>query len=101
MNFKKFRDIGDSEPRAWIASVGTKFTTEEYDEDELPVPYCDEEEEEDEEDEELVEENETETETETESVSSVSTNPLKRSFRRSTPTTVSIVLQEEYDFRDE
>jgi hypothetical protein len=99
MNFKKFRDIGDSEPRAWIASVGTKFTAEEDDEDELPVPYCDEEVEEESEDEELVEENETETETD--SVSSVSTNPLKRCFRRSTPTTVSIVLQEELDFREE
>ena len=29
MNFKKFNSIGDSEPRAWSQSIGTKFGKEE------------------------------------------------------------------------
>ena len=90
MNFKRFNDIGDCEPRAWNRGVpGTRFAEDDEDEDdEIPVPYCDEfEEEESEEDEEV------ETETETDSVTS-SGKPVKRLL-------VSIVLQEESDFMAE
>ena len=91
MNFKRFNDIGDSEPRAWNkVTPGTKFATEDEDEDdEIPVPYCDE----FEEDEESEEENEEEdTETETDSVTS-SGRPVKRVLKN-----ISLVLQEESDF---
>ena len=103
MGFKNFDDIGDAEPRAWSQSVGTKFGKEEDEEDdEIPVPYCDEfdEDEEDEEEDEAIEETETETETETESIGSTkSKNPLKRT-RHSTASALvfSVVLQEESDF---
>ena len=97
MNFKKFNSIGDSEPRAWSQSIGTKFGKEEDDEDELPVPYCDESEEEEESEEETV----TETETDTDSVGSKkSKNPLKRT-RQTTVSVISVVLQEELDFMTE
>ena len=101
MNFNK---IGNSEPRAWSQTMGTKFRKDEEDEDEIPVPYCDEfddeseesEEEEEEEEEETV--TETETETDTESTGSKkSKNPLKR-IRCPVQNTVFIVLQEELDF---
>ena len=103
MNFKKFNSIGDSEPRAWSQSIGTKFGKEEDDEDELPVPYCDEfdedsesEEEEEEEEEETV--TETETETDTESTGSKkSKNPIKRA-RCPVQNTVFVILKEELDF---
>ena len=90
MNFKRFNDIGDSEPRAWNKVTGTKFAQEEDDDDdEIPVPYCDE----FEDDEESEEENEEEdTETETDSVTS-SGRPVKRVLKN-----ISLVLQEESDF---
>jgi hypothetical protein len=104
MNFKKFDSIGDSEPRAWSQSIGTKFGKEEDDEDEVPVPYCDESDEEEEsEDEESEDEEETvtETETDTDSVGSKkSKNPLKRT-RQTTVSVISVVLQEELDFMAE
>ena len=78
MNFKKFNDIGNSEPRASgfgrrSSSVSTRFEADEEDVDEIPVPYCDEfeEDEEDTEEEDTEETDETETETETESITSV------------------------------
>jgi len=103
MNFKKFNQIGNSEPRAWntiSGNTGTKFGDDE-DEDEVPVPYCDEfddeesEEEEEEDEEETV--TETETETDTDSVGSKKKCPLKRT-RCMVPNTVFVVLQEELDF---
>jgi len=104
MNFKKFRDIGDSEPRAWNPSVGTRFNPDDDEDDnEIPVPYEDsdvEEEEEEVDDEEILEENETETETE--SVGSVTSGPVKRLVRRNlVSAAVCVVLQEELDFKDE
>jgi hypothetical protein len=100
MNFKKFNDIGDSEPRGWSSSVGTKFTNEDEDEDELAVPYCDEFEDEEEEtdEEELLDENETETETE--SIDS-RRGALKRNSKRGGVPLECIVLQEEVDFKEE
>lgn len=94
MNFKRFNDIGDCEPRAWNKSApGTRFALEDDEEDyEIPVPYCDEFEEEESE-EENEQEYEVDTETETDSVTS-SGKPVKRVF-------VSIVLQEESDFMTE
>jgi hypothetical protein len=94
MNFKRFNDIGDCEPRAWNKSApGTRFALEDDEEDyEIPVPYCDEFEEEESE-EENEQEDEVDTETETDSVTS-SGKPVKRVF-------VSIVLQEESDFMTE
>jgi hypothetical protein len=104
MNFKKFRDIGDSEPRAWNASIGTRFNADDDEDDnEIPVPYDEDEEvvtddDEEEEGDELIEENETETETE-----SVGSNPVKRYIRRggAAVSVACIVLQEELDFREE
>ena len=87
MNFKKFNDIGDCEPRAWNKIVaGTRFQSDDED-DEVPVPYCDEFE-----DEESSEEEEEDTETETDSISSTG-KPVKRCLKN-----ISIVLQEETDF---
>jgi len=101
MNLKKFRDIGDSEPKAWNASVGTRFTTEDDEDDELPVPYDDDEESDMETDEEEITE-ENETETETESIGSAASGPIKRLVRRNLVTAaVCIVLQEELDFKEE
>ena len=111
MNFKKFDTIGDSEPRAWSQSIGTKFGKDDEDEDEIPVPYCDESEEEEESDEEDEEEEyevtetetETETETDTDSVGSkksIKKNPLKRT-RKIVTNTIFVVLQEELDFMEE
>jgi hypothetical protein len=91
MNFKRIHDIGN-EPRAWNKNVGTKFTVDE-DDDEIPVPYCDEFDEDgdvSESDEEIEEE---ETETETDSVTSVT----KRAIR----VPIGPVLQEETDFMPE
>jgi hypothetical protein len=93
MNFKKFKNIGDSEPRAWdtVMSKGTKFTEEDCEDDEVPAPYCDEFEDDDvcsEEETEETEETEEETETETESVSS----------RRKVSSKGHQVLHEETDF---
>jgi hypothetical protein len=102
MNFKKFRDIGDSEPRAWNPSVGTRFNPDDDEDDnEIPVPYDDEDEDiETDEEDELLEENETETETE--SVGSVTSGPVKRLVRRNlVSAAVCVVLQEELDFKDE
>ena len=104
MNFKKFNQIGNSEPRAWNTlsggNTGTKFGKDEDDEDEVPVPYCDEfdddDEEEEESEEETVTETETETETDTDSVGSKK-NPLKRTIKPII-NTVFVVLQEELDF---
>jgi hypothetical protein len=93
MNFKRFSDIGDGEPRAWNKGVpGTRFAIEDDDYDEIPVPYCDEFEEEESE-EENEQEDEVDTETETDSVTS-SGKPVKRLL-------VSVVLQEESDFMAE
>ena len=104
MNFKKFNDIGDSEPRAWShASIGTKFG-EEDEEDELPVPYCDEFEDEESESgtDEEIEEVETETETETESITSVDSSKKKRTCRQKQPIIIcQVALQEEADFMQE
>jgi hypothetical protein len=102
MNFKKFRDIGDSEPSAWNPSVGTRFNPDDDEDDnEIPVPYDDEDEDiETDEEDELLEENETETETE--SVGSVTSGPVKRLVRRNlVSAAVCVVLQEELDFKDE
>jgi hypothetical protein len=94
MNFKKFNDIGDCEPRAWNKNVsGTKFSIDDDDDDEIPVPYCDDFDEDSEEEVDEEEVDETETETETDSVTS-SGKPVKRGF-------VSVVLQEESDFMAE
>ena len=96
MNFKKFRNIGDSEPRAWNAAVGTKFSAADEEDDELAAPYCDEfdddEESDIDSDDEIIDETETETETD-------STGTLKRRKLGLIPTCV--VLQEEEDFMDE
>ena len=92
MNFKRFNDIGDCEPRAWNKGVpGTKFAEDDED-DEIPVPYCDEFEEEESE-EENDQDDEVETETETDSVTS--------SGRCTKRVLVSVVLQEESDFMAE
>jgi hypothetical protein len=91
MNFKKFNDIGDSEPKAWKRGVGTKFETDDFEDDEIPVPYCDESDEETEDDDEY-EDLEVDTETETESVTSI-TKKIK--FFSSN------VLHEENDFKPE
>ena len=101
MNFKKFRDIGDSEPRAWNPSVGTLFNPDDDEDDnEIPVPYDEDEDIETDEEDELLEENETETETE--SVGSVTSGPVKRLVRRNlVSAAVCVVLQEELDFKDE
>ena len=104
MNFKNFDDIGDSEPRAWSQSIGTKFGKDDEDEDEIPVPYCDESDEESSSSEEDLEDEvtETETETETESVGSTKKkNPLKRTRQIATAAVFSVVLQEEFDFMTE
>ena len=95
MNFKRFNDIGDSEPRAWNRDTpGTKFTVEEDEDDyEIPVPYCDEFE--DEESEDDSEDEVEDTETETDSVTS-SGKPVKRALKN-----ISLVLQEESDFMKE
>ena len=94
MNFKRFNDIGDCEPRAWNKCVsGTKFSIDEDDDDEIPVPYCDEFE--DEESEEDSEDEVEDTETETDSVTS-SGKPVKKALKN-----ISIVLQEESDFMKE
>jgi len=92
MNFKRFSDIGDGEPRAWNRGVpGTRFAADDDDDDEIPVPYCDEfDEEESEAESEQEDDAEADTETETDSVTS-SGKPVKRIL-------VSIVLQEESDF---
>jgi hypothetical protein len=102
MNFKKFRDIGDSEPKAWNASVGTRFNVDSDEEDDLPVPYDDDVGSDVDTDDEETLEDENETETETESVGSV--GPIKRLVVRrrvDTTATVCVVLQEELDFMEE
>lgn len=101
MNFKNFDDIGDSEPRAWSQSIGTKFgKDEDEDDDEVPVPYCDEfDDESSDEDPVDEEEEDAETETETESVGSTKKNPLKR--KQVLVGTLNTVLQEELDFMAE
>lgn len=98
LNFKKFSDIGNSEPRAWKMTVGTKFVSggDDYDDGD-PVPYCDEfglTDDESTSDDEDEPEQEQETETETDSVTSVG-KPLKRVMQ------FSHVLQEESDFMPE
>ena len=92
MNFKRFNDIGDCEPRAWNRGVpGTRFADDDDEEDdEIPVPYCDEFD-----DEESEEDEEVETETETDSVTS-SGKPVKKALKN-----ISLVLQEESDFMAE
>jgi hypothetical protein len=92
MNFKQFRDIGDSEPRGWKKPLGSRFGVEEDDDDEVPVPYCDEfdEFESDAESEPDVD-IDSETETETESITS--TKKLKF--------VASNILNEENDFKIE
>ena len=91
MNFKKFNEIGDSEPRAWKRGVGSRFDTDDEEDDEIPVPYCDDFEEDD--DTEVVEdEAEAETETDTESISSVITSKKMKFF-------TSNILHEEFDFK--
>jgi hypothetical protein len=104
MTFKNFDDIGDSEPRAWGgSSMGTKLGKDEDDDDEIPVPYCDEFEEEFESEEEDEDEpvTENDTETDTESVGSLKLkNPLKRN-NKSTAAAFTVVLQEEVDFMEE
>jgi hypothetical protein len=101
MSFKKFRDIGDSEPKAWNASVGTRFNVDSDEEDDLPVPYDDDVGSDVDTDDEEILEDENETETETESVGSV--GPIKRIVvrRRGDAATVCVVLQEELDFMEE
>jgi hypothetical protein len=90
MNFKRFEDIGDCEPRAWNRGVpGTKFSADDDDDDEIPVPYCDEFEDESEDENEQEDENDTETETDSVTSSGRSKKVLKN---------ISVVLQEEYDF---
>jgi hypothetical protein len=90
MNFKRFNDIGDSEPRAWKRALGTRFDTDDED-DEIPVPYCDEFEEDVDVESDQEVDAEADTETETESI----TSTTKR-FKFCT----SNVLHEEVDFRD-
>jgi hypothetical protein len=90
MNFKKFNDIGDSEPRAWKRGVGSRFETDDEEDDEIPVPYCDDFEDEEEEPEAV--EDEVETETDTESISSVITSKKMKFFS-------SNILHEEFDFK--
>ena len=105
MNFKKFRDIGDSEPKAWNASVGTRFNVDSDEEDDLPVPYDDDQGSDvdtDEDDE--IEENETETETESINSTASGTFPVKRLVVRrgmNDTAAVCVVLQEELDFMEE
>jgi len=98
MNFKKFNNIGDSDPRPWNRSVGTRF--DEGEDDEIPVPYCDEFDEEEDVDEEPEDEIEAdETETETESITSVGSK--KNQKKNIKQTICSIILQEETDFMPE
>lgn len=100
MNFKKFNQIGNSEPRAWntiSGNTGTKFGDDE-DEDEVPVPYCDEFDDEESEEEEEEEETVTETETETDTDSVGSKKCRLKRTRCMVPNTVFVVLQEELDF---
>jgi hypothetical protein len=96
MNFKKFNDIGDSEPRAWKPSFGTRFDSEDDECDEVPGPYCDDCDDiggtESDTDDDC---DDAETETETDSVKS---NPLKRIIKKIVTTSV---LQEEFDFLPE
>jgi hypothetical protein len=96
MNFKRFNDIGDCEPRAWNRSApGTRFAVDDDDDDdEIPVPYCDDFDDEESE-EEQEHEDEVDTETETDSVAS-SGVPVKRMMKN-----ISVVLQEESDFMKE
>ena len=109
MNFKRFNDIGNSEPRASgfnrrSSSISTRFDAEEEEVDEIPVPYCDEFEEDEEDDTEEEEENEeNETETETESITSIDSkkNPLKRNNKKTVVQVCTIVLKEEFDFMPE
>ncbi len=96
MNFKKFNDIGDSEPRAWKPSMGTKFDSEEDECDEVPGPYCEDCDDISSTDSETDDEcEEADTETETDSVKST---PLKRIQKK---IITSSVLQEENDFLPE
>lgn len=92
MNFKKFNDIGDSEPRAWKRGVGSRFDTDDEEDDEIPVPYCDDFEEEEEDTEVVEDDAEAETETDTESISSVITSKKMKFF-------TSNILHEEFDFK--
>lgn len=93
MNFKRFSAIGDCEPRAWNKGVpGTRF--DDYEDDEVPVPYCDDFDDESRDGDAEDGECEEDTETETDSVSSCSGKPVKR-------VCVSLVLQEESDFMSE
>ena len=113
MNFKKFNDIGNSEPRAWnrSSSVGTRIGTADEEDDEVPAPYCDEFDEdtaeEDTEEEDTEEEMEDpEVETETESISSVGSkkNVSKRNKKAlaiQQQQISTIILQEEFDFMQE
>ena len=102
MNYKKFRDIGDSEPRPWnVATPGTKFKDEDDEDDEIVAPYCDDFDDDTESEDEEVEECdvlETETETDADSVGSVRT---KRARKGMNVPLVCIVLHEETDFMEE
>jgi len=109
MNFKKFNDIGNSEPKAWnrSSSAGTRIVIAD-EEDEVPVPYCDEFDEDTEEDtEEEEEEEDPEIETETESISSAGSkkNIAKRGGKKALAIQQkqisTIILQEEFDFMQE
>jgi hypothetical protein len=92
MNFRRFNDIGDGEPKAWKPSLGTRFDTDDDECDEVPGPYCDEDAES-----EVESESEEDDETETETESNKST-PLKRINKKLINSTV---LQEESDFMQE
>jgi hypothetical protein len=102
MNYKNFDDIGSDEPRGW--NIGKSTTTNIGDEDdeednEIPVPYCDEFEEEECDDQEDQEED-----TQDDETSSVgSTEEKFFPIRRPRQTTFSyvVVLQEEDDFIQE
>jgi hypothetical protein len=90
MNFRKFNDIGDSEPKPWKPSSGTRFDSDDDNCDEVPGPYGEAESDLESETDEEIDENETETESE-----SNKSTPLKRINKKLVN---SVVLEEEADF---
>jgi hypothetical protein len=89
MNFKKFNDIGDSEPRAWKRGVGSRFDTDDED-DEIPVPYCDD----------FEEDVDVESDTEADADAEVDTETDTESTTKRFKFFTSNVLHEEVDFKD-
>ena len=102
MNYKNFDDIGSEEPRGW--KIGKSTTTnigdEEDEDNEIPVPYCDEFEEDEECQDEDQEEEISTQDDETSSVGSIEEKMFPIRKPRQTFSYV-VVLQEEDDFVQE